>query len=67
MITTQPDTDEEGLLRKIVDVIVRERSPQAVILFGSRARGDAQADSDVDLLISDAIAQYFLPTAFPGS
>ena len=51
MITAQPDTDEEGLLRKIVDVIVRERSPQAVILFGSRARGNPRTDSDVDLLI----------------
>ena len=26
-------------------------SPEAIILFGSRARGDAGADSDVDLLI----------------
>ena len=51
MITAQQDTDEERLLQKIVDVIVRERSPQVIILFGSRARGDARADSDVDLLI----------------
>lgn len=45
------DTDEESLLRQMVDVIVRERSPEAIILFGSRARGDARADSDVDLLV----------------
>lgn len=35
----------------MVDVIVRERAPEAIILFGSRARGDARADSDVDLLV----------------
>ncbi|MDO8413139.1 MAG: nucleotidyltransferase domain-containing protein [Gallionellaceae bacterium] len=51
MLTAQQTTDEESILQKIVDVIVRERSPQAVILFGSRARGDAQSDSDVDLLV----------------
>ena len=45
------DTDEENLLRQMVDVIVRESSPEAIILFGSRARGDARADSDVDLLV----------------
>lgn len=45
------DADEESLLRQMVDVIVRERSPEAIILFGSRARGDARADSDVDLLV----------------
>lgn len=52
-VTTQRavDTDEESLLRQMVDVIVRERSPEAIILFGSRARGDARADSDVDLLV----------------
>ncbi len=43
--------DEESLLRQMVDVIVRERSPEAIILFGSRARGDARADSDVDFLV----------------
>ena len=45
------DVDEEGLLRQIVNVIVREGAPEAIILFGSRARGDARADSDVDLLV----------------
>lgn len=45
------DVDEENLLRQMVDVIVRERSPEAIILFGSRARGNARADSDVDLLV----------------
>ena len=45
------DVDEESLLRQIVNVIVREGSPEAIILFGSRARGDARADSDVDLLV----------------
>jgi predicted nucleotidyltransferase len=45
------DVDEEDLLRRMVDVIVRDRSPEVIILFGSRARGDARADSDVDLLV----------------
>ncbi len=45
------DVDEESLLRQMVDVIVRERSPEVIILFGSRARGNARADSDVDLLV----------------
>ena len=45
------DVDEESLLRQIVSVIVREGSPEAIVLFGSRARGDARADSDVDLLV----------------
>jgi len=26
-------------------------SPEKIILFGSRARGDARADSDIDLLV----------------
>ena len=39
------------LIREMVDTIVREADPDTVILFGSRARGDARADSDVDLLI----------------
>jgi len=42
-------TDE--LLSRIVDAIVREVDPEQVYLFGSRARGEATDDSDVDLLI----------------
>ena len=38
-------------LDKIVDIIVRTVSPEKVILFGSRARGDNTADSDYDILI----------------
>ena len=44
-------TDEKIPLQQMVDTIVREASPEAIILFGSRARGDARPDSDIDLLI----------------
>ena len=43
--------DETALLRRMVDTIVHEVDPETIILFGSRARGDARTDSDVDLLI----------------
>lgn len=42
---------EPELLRRMVDIIVREADPEAIILFGSRARGDATPDSDIDLLV----------------
>ena len=42
---------EDSLIREMVATIVREADPDTVILFGSRARGNAGADSDVDLLI----------------
>jgi predicted nucleotidyltransferase len=44
-------SEEDSLIRQIVEVIVREADPDAVILFGSRARGEARPESDVDLLI----------------
>lgn len=46
-----PFSNEETLLKQMVQTIVREVSPEAIILFGSRARGDARTDSDVDLLV----------------
>ncbi|MBT3341882.1 MAG: nucleotidyltransferase domain-containing protein [Gemmatimonadetes bacterium] len=38
-------------LEEITSLIVREVSPDRVILFGSRAWGDVTHDSDVDLLV----------------
>ena len=45
-------TDE--LLDRMVRAIVDEVDPEKVVLFGSRGRGDAKADSDVDLLVIEA-------------
>ena len=38
-------------LDKIVSVIVRAVHPNKIILFGSRARGDARPDSDYDFVV----------------
>jgi predicted nucleotidyltransferase len=35
----------------MVRIIVSQFQPEKVVLFGSRARGDAARDSDVDLLV----------------
>ena len=45
------NNDEEVLLQKMVDTIVSEVAPETIILFGSRARGEAGVDSDVDLIV----------------
>ncbi len=47
----QPIT--ETMIQELVATIVREVNPDTVILFGSRARGEAGPDSDVDVLIID--------------
>ena len=44
-----PVTD--ALLDQMVRAIVAEVDPEQVILFGSRARGDARENSDVDLIV----------------
>jgi predicted nucleotidyltransferase len=46
-----PPTADAALLDDILDRLVRELKPDQVYLFGSRARGDADPDSDFDLLI----------------
>lgn len=38
-------------LRRIVDTIVEALDPEQVILFGSRARGEASAHSDYDVCV----------------
>ncbi len=45
---------DDALLERMVQAIVDEVEPERVILFGSRARGDARPDSDVDLVIVEA-------------
>jgi predicted nucleotidyltransferase len=39
------------MVREMVEAIVPVSHPDRVVLFGSRARGEAQDDSDVDLLV----------------
>jgi len=38
-------------LLEIVEKMCYVGSPEKIILFGSRARGDAKPDSDIDLLV----------------
>ena len=45
---------DEALLQRMTAAIVDEADPERVILFGSRARGDAGADSDVDLIVVES-------------
>lgn len=45
-----PEVDDE-LLKAIVRRICEVGNPKKIILFGSRARGDARPDSDLDFLI----------------
>jgi len=39
------------VITEIVDRIVERAQPDKVILFGSRARGDARPNSDFDVLV----------------
>ena len=41
----------DTLLRDLTDALVQAVQPRQVVLFGSRARGDATPGSDIDLLV----------------
>ena len=47
-------TVTEEVLKQMVQEIVREVDPEEIWLFGSRARGEAGPDSDVDLLVVES-------------
>lgn len=49
--TVQPDLAAEAYLQVAVARLVEQFDPQRIVLFGSRARGDAHPDSDIDLLV----------------
>jgi predicted nucleotidyltransferase len=44
-------TTTKAFLKEITEKIVRSVSPQKIVLFGSYARGEENAESDLDLLI----------------
>ncbi|MBF0460685.1 MAG: nucleotidyltransferase domain-containing protein [Magnetococcales bacterium] len=50
-MTVLTQADAETLVTEAVRRLVQEANLEQIILFGSRARGDGNADSDVDLLV----------------
>lgn len=54
-----PAIERDALLRRIKETVLGFDPGAEVILFGSRARGDARPDSDWDILVltSDGLAE----------
>ena len=44
----------DALLERMARAIVEEVDPEQIILFGSRARGDATSESDFDFIVVEA-------------
>ncbi|ASC69507.1 hypothetical protein XM38_004340 [Halomicronema hongdechloris C2206] len=44
------------LLQQMTQAIVQAVAPEQIVMFGSRARGVARPDSDIDLLVIEAEA-----------
>jgi len=41
----------DALLEEMTKIIVETAKPRKVVLFGSRTRGDAHPESDIDILV----------------
>ena len=41
-------------IERAKEILISEYQPDKIILFGSRARGEERADSDVDLLVIES-------------
>ena len=50
-MTREPDAAVDPVAEMIAGRIAERFAPERIVLFGSRARGDAGEDSDVDLLV----------------
>ncbi len=50
-VKTVIDLSEDKICREIVRYVREVASPRKIVLFGSRARGDGDDDSDYDLLV----------------
>ena len=71
------DENVKTWLQECVTKLIRELSPERVILFGSRAQGTSTEDSDIDLLVVldtqeeslskrySLVSPYFEPREFP--
>ena len=51
MTTPTHGTPDPQRLKALVRSIVSTAAPERIVLFGSAARGDMHADSDIDLLV----------------
>lgn len=49
-----PQQREADIVRHCVDLLVRECAPQRIYLFGSRAKQQAQPNSDFDFAVDGA-------------
>jgi uncharacterized protein len=51
LVSERPQIDDPQELDRVVRRLVQEFDPVAIYFFGSRARGDADRDSDYDLML----------------
>jgi Nucleotidyltransferase domain. len=51
----------EKFTREALPVVINAFSPEMVLMFGSRIKGTATEDSDIDIIV---VSDYFKDTAF---